>query len=219
MHPYDQYFPTLTEHTQRGYGESKGGAVPTNITKNQEVNCNSFNRKNNNNSNSCTLSEQGSDDILSENKQDSSPQLLSNIIAYIGAGASNSDSNSSWKSVENEEEFLDQCNILKRIRVSNINKLVIAQLNINSLRNKFEDLKIIIRDNIDILIINESKPDDSFPSHQFFIDGYSSPLRLDRDSNRGGVIIYVREDIPCKELKLKGNEIPQKINLREYFLK
>ena len=155
---------------------------------------------------------------MSANIQDSSPQLLSNIIAYIGAGASNSDSNSSWKSVENEEEFLDQCNILKRISVSNINKLVIVQLNINRLRNKFEDLKIIIRDNIDILIINESKLDDSFLSHQFFVDGYSSPLRLDRDSNGGGVIIYVREDIPCKELKLKGNEIPQKNKFEGIFL-
>ena len=75
------------------------------------------------------------------------------------------------------------------------NKLVIAQLNINSLRNKFEDLKVIILNNIDILIISESKLEKSFPTHQFFIEGYCSPARFDHDSNGGGVIIYAREDI------------------------
>ena len=33
---------------------------------------------------------------------------------------------------------------------------------------------------------------------QFHIDGFSKPYRLDRDRNGGGVIIYVRVDIPSK---------------------
>jgi hypothetical protein len=40
----------------------------------------------------------------------------------------------------------------------------------------------------------------SFPPEQFLIEGYSKPYRLDRNRNGGGVIIYVREDIPSKEL-------------------
>ena len=33
------------------------------------------------------------------------------------------------------------------------------------------------------------------------MEGYSTPLRLDRNSHGGGILIYVRVDIPCKELK------------------
>ena len=33
------------------------------------------------------------------------------------------------------------------------------------------------------------------------ISGYAKPYRLDRNRNGGGVIIYVRGDIPSKELK------------------
>ena len=88
------------------------------------------------------------------------------------SSAETSNSIPSRKTVENEEEVLGPGNLLKHIRVSNINKLVIAQLNINSLRNKYEDLKAIIFDNIDILIINETKLDNSFPTQQFLIEGY-----------------------------------------------
>ena len=40
----------------------------------------------------------------------------------------------------------------------------------------------------------------SYPNSQFFIDGFSDPYRLDRNVNGGGVLIYTREDIPCKQL-------------------
>ena len=53
----------------------------------------------------------------------------------------------------------------------------------------------------DILIITETKLDDTYPILQFHIDGYSMPYRLERNRNGGGVIIYVREDIPSKVLR------------------
>ena len=36
---------------------------------------------------------------------------------------------------------------------------------------------------------------------QFHIDGFRKPYRLDRNKFGGGLIIYVREDIPCTQLK------------------
>ena len=87
--------------------------------------------------------------------------------------------------------------VLKNIRMSLINQLIIGQLNINSIRNKFEDLKLIVRGNIDILIITESKLDKTFNSNQFNIYGYYPPFRADRTASGGGVMIYVRCDIPC----------------------
>ena len=90
--------------------------------------------------------------------------------------------------------------ILREIRVKNVNKVIIGTLNINSLAPKFEQLREVIGKNIDILTIQETKLDSSFPVGQFLIDGYSEPYRLDRNRNGGGVMIYVREDIPSRLL-------------------
>ena len=43
----------------------------------------------------------------------------------------------------------DAPGILKRIRIKNVNNLIIATLNINSLANKFEPLRTIIGNNLD----------------------------------------------------------------------
>ena len=64
---------------------------------------------------------------------------------------------------------------LKEIRIKNVNRIVIGTLNINSLSTKFEELKMLISDSLDILVIQETKLDPSFPEDQFFIDGYKKP--------------------------------------------
>ena len=58
----------------------------------------------------------------------------------------------------------------------------------------------MIGNKLDILTIQETKLDASFPPGQFLIDGYTEPYRLDRNRNGGGVMVYVREDIPSKLL-------------------
>ena len=88
----------------------------------------------------------------------------------------------------------------ENIRRRNINRLIFAQLNINSLRNKFESLQHMINKNIDVLLISETKIDSSFPSAQFHLEGYPTPYRLDRNANGGGILLYIREDIPSKLL-------------------
>ena len=52
---------------------------------------------------------------------------------------------------------------LKALRVKIVNKLIIADSNINYLRNKFEFLISLIKDNIDFLMISETKLDERFP--------------------------------------------------------
>ena len=79
-----------------------------------------------------------------------------------------------------------------------MNRIIIAQININSIRNKFDALVSGIRGNVDILTISETKIDDSFPNRQFLIDGYTAPYRLDRNSVGGGILVYVREDVSSK---------------------
>ena len=48
----------------------------------------------------------------------------------------------------------------------------------------------IVKINInDVLMISETKIDDSFPIGVFVIDGYSTSYRLDRNSNGGGIVL------------------------------
>ena len=94
---------------------------------------------------------------------------------------------------------------LKSIRIRNLNKIVIGHLNINSLRNNFDFLVTQVKGYIDILMTSETKLDESFPIGQFLIDGYSVPFRLDRNENGGGILLYVRDDIPSKLLSMNSN--------------
>ena len=91
--------------------------------------------------------------------------------------------------------------ILRNLKLANINRPVIAHLNINSIRNKIEALKLIIGNNIDILLVSETKLDDSFLTAQFAIQGYSAPFRLDKNGRSGGLLFYVRDHILKKEIK------------------
>ena len=61
-------------------------------------------------------------------------------------------------------------------------------------------LQEIVQDKLDILMISETKVDPSFPSSQFPIESVSSPFRLDRNSSGGGIMLFVREEIPSKLL-------------------
>ena len=72
-------------------------------------------------------------------------------------------------------------NHLQTIRKKNVNKLIFAHLNINSIRNKFDSVVKDISHNIDFLMISEIKIDDSFPKGQFQIKGFSDPFRVDRN--------------------------------------
>ena len=60
---------------------------------------------------------------------------------------------------------------------------------------------------MDVLVISETKLDDSFPIGQFKIPGYSSPFRLDRNQKGGGIMVLVREDIPVKILSFENKPI------------
>ena len=79
-----------------------------------------------------------------------------------------------------------------------MNRIVLAHLNINSLRNKLDLLADQIKRNVDNLAISETKLDDAFPVRQFKIPGYASPLRLDQNQNGGEILVFAREDIPVK---------------------
>ena len=45
---------------------------------------------------------------------------------------------------------------------------------------------------MDVLMISKIKIDETFPVSNFVIDGYSTPYKLDRNSNGVGILLYIR---------------------------
>ena len=68
----------------------------------------------------------------------------------------------------------------------------------NSLRNNFDNLLGQITGNTDISMVSETKLDESFPIGQFIIEVFGVPYRIDRNGIGGGLMLFVREDIPSK---------------------
>ena len=91
-----------------------------------------------------------------------------------------------------------------------MNRLLIGNLYINSIPNKFDQLKFLDRGNVDIFVITETKLDSTFPTSQFLIKGHSEPYCFNRNRNGVGFLIYVREDTPKKPL-LTNQKLPHDI--------
>ena len=72
------------------------------------------------------------------------------------------------------------------------------------MRNTFEALVSLVTSDIDILIISETKTGESFPLSQFMIDGFSMPFRRDRNAHGGEILVYFRNNITVKLLKLEN---------------
>ena len=58
-----------------------------------------------------------------------------------------------------------------------------------------------IKGNLDILMIFETKLDSTFPSNQFTTEGHEVPRRFDKNGRGGGILLYIRKDIPARLLK------------------
>ena len=119
--------------------------------------------------------------------------------------------------------FYDECitdaERIKNIKSNHPNNLILSHLNINSLRNKFQCLEYIMGDNIDILLLSETKLCNSFPNSQFLMDGFQVPYRADQDDKGGGFLFYVKDNIPCRQIHLvfvpKIEAIVLEINLKK----
>ena len=102
------------------------------------------------------------------------------------------------------------------MRQRSLNCLLLAHININSIRNKFDQLVSSIKENIDILMISETKTDNSFPTIQLHIEGYCI-YRLDRNEYEGVILVYVRENIPSKLISTQNSSTEDffiELNLR-----
>ena len=66
-------------------------------------------------------------------------------------------------------------------------------LNINIIRNKIPDLRVVLKGlGLNYFVLSETKLDESFPSQQLVIEDFEIRARKDRDRNGGSLIEYVR---------------------------
>ena len=120
-------------------------------------------------------------------------------------------------SIFSETSCFEKMNTLK---CKNPNNIACAYLNINSIRNKFNNFKDMFEKSLDIICIAETKLDSSFPSSNFVIPGFKSPYRKDVSEYSGGLLVFIKEHIPSKQLTkyFLPNDlqiIPIEINLRK----
>jgi len=81
-------------------------------------------------------------------------------------------------------------------RSKHLSNPCISYYNINSLRNKFFEIRDLASKVLpDILVLAETKIDKHFKDSEFILDGYYRPLRKDFSSSSGGLIQYVRNGI------------------------
>ena len=90
---------------------------------------------------------------------------------------------------------------LKHLRKEIPYRVITGHININSIRNKFESVEKYVGDNLDILMVSETKINDSFPESQLLMEGFSTPYRLGRTVKGGGILLYIRQDTPSKYIK------------------
>ena len=100
-----------------------------------------------------------------------------------------------------EDGLEDPDCIIHKIKLKNMNNPTFACINVNSIQYKYADLLTVINSNIDVLSIAETKLDSSFPNAQFLVDEYKEPYRKDRNVHGEGLLVYIKQDIPSRELK------------------
>ena len=61
--------------------------------------------------------------------------------------------------------------------------VILSHINHNSIRNKSDDLRLVLGKSLDIICISGTKMDEEFPTVQFAIEVFSKPYRLDVTSN------------------------------------
>ena len=87
------------------------------------------------------------------------------------------------------------------------NGLKIAFLNIVSLRKHRRKLEIVLKDNdIDIIGLSETRLDETVRDSDVNINGYNI-YRNDRNTNGGGVAIYVKESLSEPTVKIKSDKL------------
>ena len=125
-------------------------------------------------------------------------------LSSCASKVSNTLSESSFSSSPERSTQLDTLFDIREtfdLRTKNPNNPLIGFLNINSLRNKIIDLRLVMERCLpDILVIEETKLNSDFKTEIFLINNYQRPIRRDRNEFGGGLMQFVRKGVVCNRV-------------------
>ena len=91
---------------------------------------------------------------------------------------------------------------MQELRLQHRKNLFICYLNINSLRNRISDLRVLLDDlQLDYFVISKTKLDDNFLSPQFAVENCEISARRDRYGHRRGLIEFGNRVLICRRVK------------------
>ena len=102
---------------------------------------------------------------------------------------------------------MHKCHCNLSLRDTNHKKCLIASLNVNSLPNKFVEIKECLCGGVFYIIsIQETKIDKTFLNSQFYIEGLKY---FHRDWKKGGgsIIVYIKENIIAQQKKITCKQL------------
>ena len=98
--------------------------------------------------------------------------------------------------ISNRESEKDPLQDLVDLKREHPNQQLLLHLNINSLPNKFDELKVINAElKTGIIVLTETKIDSSYTNAQFSLPDYKI-YRQDRAKGGGGDLTYITSQIP-----------------------
>ena len=125
-------------------------------------------------------------------------------LSSCASNDSNTISESSFSASSDRSTQLDTFSDIGEIfdlRTKNPNNPLIGFLNINSLRNKIIDLRLVMERCLpDILVIEETKLNSDLKTEIFLINNYQRPIRRDRNEFGGGLMQFVRKGVVCNRV-------------------
>ena len=95
---------------------------------------------------------------------------------------------------------LNSLSEIRELRLRNVNRVLIGNLNSNSISNKFDQLKDTALKYVGILILTETKLDETFLISQFLMNCFSKPYRFDINKYGRGAMVSIWKTIPSKIL-------------------
>lgn len=108
---------------------------------------------------------------------------------------------------EVSEEVADDREDFSFLRKEYRKEYIIATYNINSLQRKFLEVKEWLSQQVfDMLTIQETKIDRTYPNSQFQAESYRL-CRNDRIKGRGGILVYVRDNIAAVRKRKSGQSL------------
>ena len=83
--------------------------------------------------------------------------------------SSNHGSVSASEKSPQKKQSINASDILSNLKVRVNNKLIISNLNINSIAGKFDQLKLVVQQKVDILVLTKTKIDSSFLNQHYYL--------------------------------------------------